>query len=184
MRDLYLCVLAFVCLVVNSAAKTWGEDYYTRDTLVKAGSEQFRVEKEECSTFVSYAVFNVGNSHDRMRVFKRDDGTIYFPGAELPVDKFHRAFRATFRKARARELFKPHGGCSTMGITYIVDSASGKTLEVYFSLTYYLSDDRHAIFSITPDELERFESNLKRYVVWNIPEEFKDAPYCVMSHSV
>lgn len=184
MRKTITCVVLAVLCITNVMAQKPTVDYYTRNTIVNATTETFKIEKRDCDSFIAYSVYNAKNTHDLNRVFKRTDGTIYHPGADLPIDLFNKAFDKTFTKVRAKTLFLFTDFQAPMFINYIVDAVTGKTLEIYFSLYYYSGLETNPIFSITPQELEYFEKNLKEFVVWDIHRSFEDAPYCIMSHSV
>ena len=178
MKNMLIGIIIAVLCNITLVAQNKYPDYYSNIKTVKGDKITFSVEKK--SSWLQ--VYNSFNTHDRLRAFYRADGTRYFPGAYIDDTIFRKALYSTFSIERAKFLFNSREGA--MWITYIIDSKTGKTLEVYFSLDYLQDDYENAVLSMTPLELETFEMNIKKFMIWKVPKDFKEAAYCIMSHSV
>lgn len=183
MKKILMSAIIAVLFNITLAAQNKYPDYYSNTKTVKGDKITFIVKSDTSfHSLLYFSIYNSLNIYDSDKQFHRADGTRYFPGAYIDDEIFKKAFYGTFSIERAKLLFNSIEGA--MWITYIIDSQTGKTLEVYFSLRYYKEDKEHTVFSMTPLELETFEMNIKKFMIWQVPEDFKEAEYCIMSHSV
>lgn len=124
-------------------------------------------------------VYDVKNSDILLHFWFEEDGmSAYYPDAVIVEKSYRKAICKTFAGRRRKEIFPPKER-SNIFITTVADPKTGAILEVSFYFTIKPGIGIHGALSMSLQEIELFEKNIKSFVKCDVPENSRKYTYCV-----